>query len=206
MAISRPAKTSMPPKPNCPIPYPGYPVYRPERGWNYQRSGQGGPGRSVSASELFRNLRPAVPSVGSEHARAGVGRRLGRLNGLEGYPVLMDNRDNNLGTPRTYYMNNRWTPDHPDSRFPRVWTGSSPNAVLSDVWLSNAAYFRIKTLQVGYTIPKIGKNINNFRLYLNAQDAFTFTRWEGLDPERDGGNGGYPRMATYSIGLRFTIL
>ncbi|SFW18161.1 TonB-linked outer membrane protein, SusC/RagA family [Sinomicrobium oceani] len=136
----------------------------------------------------------------------GVGRRLGRLNGLEGYPVLMDNRDNNLGTPRTYYMNNRWTPDHPDSRFPRVWTGSSPNAVLSDVWLSNAAYFRIKTLQVGYTIPKIGKNINNFRLYLNAQDAFTFTRWEGLDPERDGGNGGYPRMATYSIGLRFTIL
>lgn len=136
----------------------------------------------------------------------GVGRRLGRLNGMEGYPVLMDGGDNNLGTPRTYYMNNRWTPDNPDSRFPRVWTGASSNAVLSDVWLSNAAYFRVKTLQLGYTVPNIGKNIRNFRVYLNAQDAFTFTRWEGLDPERDGGNGSYPRMATYSIGLRFTIL
>ncbi|MGS2761178.1 SusC/RagA family TonB-linked outer membrane protein [Sinomicrobium sp. M5D2P9] len=136
----------------------------------------------------------------------GVGRRLGRLNGMEGFPVLMDGGDNNLGTPRTYYMDNRWTPDNPDSRFPRVWTGASSNAVLSDVWLSNAAYFRVKTLQLGYTIPNIGKNIRNFRVYLNAQDALTFTRWEGLDPERDGGNGSYPRMATYSIGLRFTIL
>ncbi|MGS2741867.1 TonB-dependent receptor [Sinomicrobium sp. M5D2P17] len=136
----------------------------------------------------------------------GVGKRLGRLNGMEGYPVLMDGGDNNLGTPRTHYMNNRWTPDNPDSRFPRVWTGASSNAVLSDVWLSNAAYFRVKTLQLGYTIPKIGKNIQNFRVYLNAQDAFTITKWEGLDPERDGGNGSYPRMATYSIGLRFTIL
>ncbi|MBC9796559.1 TonB-dependent receptor [Sinomicrobium weinanense] len=136
----------------------------------------------------------------------GVGKRTGRLNGLEGYPVLMDGRDNDLGTPRQYYMDNRWTPDNPNSRFPRVWTGASANAVLSDVWLSNAAYFRIKTLQLGYTIPEIGKSIRNLRIYINAQDAITFTNWEGLDPERDGGNGNYPRMATYSLGLKLTIL
>src|SRR5690606_5505580 len=86
----------------------------------------------------------------------GVGQRTGRLNGMEGYPVMMDGSSNSLGTPREFYMENRWTPQTPDSRFPRVWTGSSSNAVLSDVWLSEAAFFRIKTIQLGYSIPKLG--------------------------------------------------
>ncbi|SEN28009.1 TonB-linked outer membrane protein, SusC/RagA family [bacterium A37T11] len=136
----------------------------------------------------------------------GVGRRTGWINGLEGYPVLMDGNNNSLGTPRQDYMDNRWTPQTPNSRFPRVWTGASSNAVLSDVWLSNAAFFRIKTIQLGYTIPKVTSGIQQLRIYLNAQDAFTFTKWEGLEPERNGGNGYYPRMAIYSIGLRATIL
>lgn len=136
----------------------------------------------------------------------GVGERTGRLNGLEGYPVLMDGGDNSLGTPRQYYMDNRWTPENPNARFPRVWTGNSSNANLSNVWLSDASFFRIKTLQVGYTFPKLSNSIRNFRVYLNAQDAITFTNWEGLEPERNGGNGSYPRMATFSLGIKATIL
>lgn len=139
----------------------------------------------------------------------GVGKRTQRIKGLEAFPVLMDGSENSMGTPRQYYMDNRWTPDNPNSRFPRVWTGSTPNAVLSDVWLSDASYFRIKTLQLGYTIKNVGKSIRNLRLYVNAQDAITFTKWEGLEPEREdnhAGNGGYPRMATYSFGIKATIL
>jgi hypothetical protein len=117
----------------------------------------------------------------------------------------MDGSSNALGKPRKYYVANRWTPNTPNSRFPRVWTGSSANAYLSDVWLSNAAYFRIKTLQLGYTIPTLGRSIKNVRFYINAQDAFTFTNWEGFDPEKDGSNGSYPRMAIYSVGLSATI-
>ncbi|HLT07444.1 MAG TPA: SusC/RagA family TonB-linked outer membrane protein [Cyclobacteriaceae bacterium] len=135
----------------------------------------------------------------------GVGKRTGRLSGQEGYPVLMDGSNNSLGAPRKEYMENRWTPNNPNSRFPRVWTGASSNAVLSDVWLSDASFFRIKMLQVGYTFDNLGRNIRNIRLYANAQDAFTFTKWEGLEPERNGGNGNYPRMATYSIGIRASI-
>lgn len=136
----------------------------------------------------------------------GVGKRTGRLAGMEGYPVLMDGTNNNLGSPRQYYMDNRWTPENPNSRFPRVWTGNSSNAVLSDVWLSDASFFRVKTMQVGYTFPTLGNSIRNFRVYFNAQDAITFTNWEGLEPERNGGNGTYPRMATFSIGIKATIL
>ena len=118
----------------------------------------------------------------------------------------MDGSSNSLGAPRQEYMDNRWTPENQNSRFPRVWTGSSTNAVLSDVWLSDASFFRIKTIQVGYTIPRIGNHIRNIRIYMNAQDAITFTKWEGLEPERNGGNGNYPRMSSFSLGFKATIL
>lgn len=135
----------------------------------------------------------------------GVGKRTSRLNGQEGYPILVDGSSNALGAPRQEYADNRWTAENPNSRFPRVWTGASTNTFLSDVWLSDASFFRIKMLQIGYTFPKWGKNIRNIRMYINAQDAFTFTKYEGLEPERNGGNGNYPRMATYSFGIRATI-
>ena len=135
----------------------------------------------------------------------GVGKRLGRLGGMEGYPVLVDGATNALGAPRQYYADNRWTPENPNSRFPRVWTGASTNTYMSDVWLSDASFFRFKMIQLGYTFPKIGSAIRNLRVYVNAQDALTITKWEGLEPERNGGNGRYPRMAIYSLGFKATF-
>lgn len=137
----------------------------------------------------------------------GIGKRDGWLNGIDGaYPVIMDGSSNSLGTPRVEVMENRWTPENPNSRFPRVWAGSSANAYLSDVYMSDASYFRIQTLQIGYTFPKLTKGISNLRVYFNAQDFLTFTKWEGLEPERiNCGNGSYPRMATYSIGFKVTL-
>src|SRR5690606_919227 len=110
-----------------------------------------------------------------------------------------------LGAPRQEYADNRWPPGNPNSRFPRAWTGSRTNTFLSDVWLSDASFFRIKMLQLGYTYPKSGNTFRNVRVYGNAQDAITSTTFEGLEPERNGGNGNYPRMATYSFGIRATI-
>lgn len=143
----------------------------------------------------------------------GVGKRTARIVGQEAFPVYMDGDSNAKGAPRQYYADNRWTPETPNSRFPRVWTGSTTNDHLSDLWLSDASYFRVKMLQLGYTFPKVGKNIKNVRVYFNAQDVFTFTKFEGLEPERgwsnsirNQGNGSYPRMATYSFGVNFTIL
>ncbi|MCW8311221.1 SusC/RagA family TonB-linked outer membrane protein [Sphingobacterium sp. InxBP1] len=136
----------------------------------------------------------------------GVGKRTGRLAGQEAYPVYVDGNSNDLGAPRVEYVADHWTPENPNSRFPRLWTGSSPNTLLSNIWLSNAAFFRVKSLQLGYTFPSIGKSVKNLRIYVNAQDMFTLTEWEGLDPERIGsGNGNYPRMATYSFGLSASI-
>lgn len=135
----------------------------------------------------------------------GVGKRTGRLGGMEGYPVHVDGGTNNLGAPRQYYADNRWTPENLNSRFPRVWNGASTNTYLSDVWLSDASFFRFKMIQLGYTFPKIGSSIRNVRIYVNAQDAITITKWEGLEPERNGGGGRYPRMAVFSVGLKASM-
>ena len=66
----------------------------------------------------------------------GVGKRVGRLGGQEGFSVFVDGGSTNLGAPRQYYVDNRWTPETPNSRFPRVWTGTSTNTYLSDVWIT----------------------------------------------------------------------
>ncbi|MDD4659751.1 MAG: TonB-dependent receptor, partial [Massilibacteroides sp.] len=139
----------------------------------------------------------------------GVGKRDGAILGLEGQPVIVDGSTNALGTPRRQYLEGRWTSDNPNSRFPRMWSGISSNsAQLSDVWMSDASYFRIRSLQIGYTFDKkiFSKSLSNLRIYANAENFLTITNWEGLEPERiRGGNGVYPMMATYSLGIQATF-
>lgn len=136
----------------------------------------------------------------------GVGKRDGSILGLEGQPVINDGNTNTLGTPRKQYMEGRWTPENPNSRYPRMWTGNSPNSFLSSVWMSDASYFRLKSLQIGYTFRRVTKGVSNLRVYANAENFLTITNWEGLEPERiRGGNGTYPMMATYSLGVQATF-
>lgn len=136
----------------------------------------------------------------------GVGKRDGSILGLEGQPVINDGSTNALGTPRKQFMEGRWTPENRDSRFPRMWSGASPNSYLSDVWMSDASYFRFKSLQLGYTFKKVTKGISNIRVYGNAENFLTITNWEGTEPERiRGGSGSYPMMATYSLGVQVTF-
>ena len=88
-------------------------------------------------------------------------------------------------------------------------------------WSSSAlvfdgSYFKIKQLQLGYTLPKsITKKvfIENLRAYVSLDDFFTFTSYPGLDPEiasRSGNNvgldaGAYPTMRKMTFGLNVTF-
>lgn len=79
-----------------------------------------------------------------------------------------------------------------------------------DVWIPNAAYLRLKSLEIGYTIPrniiqKVG--LSNVRIFLNGFNLLTFCRKElkQADPEREerdwNANAAYPLMKTYNIGF-----
>src|SRR5690606_12678206 len=109
------------------------------------------------------------------------------------------------GVPTTFYDGRYWTPERTDARFPRLNTNPTVNKLSSDFWFQNGAYLRVKYIQLGYnvkksTLRKIG--VSGVRVYLNAQNPFTFTSVELTDPESRGNQRTYSITKLYSIGAR----
>lgn len=85
----------------------------------------------------------------------------------------------------------------------------------TDLWLENGSYLRLKSISLGYTLPKAilaRMRISNLRFYISAQNLFTLTKYSGYDPEIGGGinkrgmdMGNYPIFATYSAGLNLSF-
>lgn len=109
----------------------------------------------------------------------------------------------------------RWQGVGTSNTFPRLVQGD-PNknfANPSTFHLTSGAYMRIKTMQVGYQLPKnvvqkIG--LNNLRVYFGANNLFTFTQYSGYDPEIGGGSYGidrgfYPQARTFMAGVNVGI-
>jgi TonB-dependent starch-binding outer membrane protein SusC len=81
---------------------------------------------------------------------------------------------------------NRWTPENPSGTMPRAIAGDpAGNNRNSDRWIEDADFFRLKTLQLGYTLPDnlLGSGVRGTRVYLSATNLLTFTGYSGLDPE-----------------------
>ena len=71
---------------------------------------------------------------------------------------------------------------------------------MSDYYLYDASFLRVKTIQLGYTIPKNLIPKVRIRAYCNLENFFTITSYPGMDPEMDG-DVGYPILKTVSFGL-----
>ncbi len=100
----------------------------------------------------------------------------------------------------------RWTPDNPNGKYPRLYSGGNGNYVGSDYWLRNGAFWRIKHITLGYNLSKrlldIAK-MQQFRFYVSVVNAFTKSNYEpGFDPEVSNTNGAfYPIMRTFTAGV-----
>lgn len=80
----------------------------------------------------------------------------------------------------------RWTPQNTNTNVPKVSLDDrNGNRRISTRWLEDGSYLRIRNITLGYTFKNLLKNnaIGNVRLYLTVQNAFTFTKYPGLDPE-----------------------
>lgn len=137
----------------------------------------------------------------------GVGQRKVWLRGesVEAF------HNNNEGPVFGFHID-RWTPENPDASYPRLTVGaeSANNAAKSNFWIENAAYLRLKNVQLGYTLPSKLTNklsISRLRIYTSIQNALTFCDMKGgWDPETtDGGGRIYPVNRTYSIGLNLNF-
>lgn len=111
----------------------------------------------------------------------------------------------------SYEMHNDyWTPENPNAALPRHYAGSGHNYKTSDHWLQNAAYMRMKNLQLGYSFKKELLNkagIERLRIYFSGENLFEFSKLnKNFDPELTDANGFvYPIMRNFSFGVNLTF-
>jgi len=100
----------------------------------------------------------------------------------------------------------RWTPENPNASYPRLTFNETNNYQVSDFWMINGAYLRLKNLALGYSLPKNitdKLSVKNLRVNLSGQNILTFDKYlSGFDVETPtGGVGRYPIVKVYSVGL-----
>ncbi len=99
-----------------------------------------------------------------------------------------------------------WTPENTGAKYPRILNkdDGTHNYQYSDYWMINAGYFRMKNLQIGYTIPREilrPAGFDRVRVYFSANNLFTVSDFvPGMDPESEK-SVSYPFARTYSFGL-----
>jgi hypothetical protein len=113
--------------------------------------------------------------------------------------------------PPQFYYGQTWNEDRQDAYYPRLTHGDIRhwNYQASTMQKINAAYVRLKNIQIGYTLPKsllqkIG--IERTRFYVSGQDLFEIHGVKGgWDPESDTGGFNYPFQRYYSFGIDLTF-
>ena len=116
-------------------------------------------------------------------------------------------------------LTDSWTPEHTDAKYPRLDINDNYSHAISSFYVENGSYVRLRTLQVGYNVPqRFSRWLAASRVYLQAENLFTFTGYDGLDPALPAANvfgpagdirdqyrgvdrGTYPSNRTFSIGL-----
>jgi TonB-linked SusC/RagA family outer membrane protein len=119
--------------------------------------------------------------------------------------------ENNGSNTAYEYLDNRWTPENQDAKYPRAtpspYTNNTPG---STFWTHNAGYLRLKTAIIGYSLPntitnKIG--IAGVRLSLTTQNLFTLSKIKHVDPEMGSRlrETAYPVMKNTTFGIDITF-
>ena len=123
-------------------------------------------------------------------------------------------------------LQNSWTPTNQNAKYPRLDVNDSYSYALSSYYIENGSYTRLRTLQLGYRIPDtspfVGRILAGARVYLQGDNLFTITKYDGLDPALPAQNvtgaagdirdqfrgvdqGTYPSNKIFSIGLTTTF-
>jgi TonB-linked SusC/RagA family outer membrane protein len=133
------------------------------------------------------------------------------------YPFVNENRGNVLSIVNS--QENRWTPasysgnpatENPNARFPRLTYGNNVNNNRnSTFWLADASFLRLKTLEIGYTLPeKLVEKLamTNLRISVIGDNLHVWDKVKLFDPEQASSNGAvYPLTRSYTLVLRISF-
>lgn len=113
------------------------------------------------------------------------------------------------------WMLGRWTGEGTSNKYPRLALNNDANWMLSDLYVCDGSYLRLKNISLGYTVPrslthKIG--VERFRVYVMADNLVTWTKYWGFDPEIASGGtslgidkGVYPQARTWTVGFNISF-
>ncbi|PWG81755.1 SusC/RagA family TonB-linked outer membrane protein [Pararcticibacter amylolyticus] len=113
-----------------------------------------------------------------------------------------------------FLVENAYSIDNPNGTFPRITLSSTThggdNGLASTFWFRNGRYVRLKSAQLGYSIPKkiLSKiGVERFRLFVEGSNIFTISGLpKGIDPESPGVNNGYyPQQKVFTGGVSLTF-
>ena len=112
----------------------------------------------------------------------------------------------------------RWHGEGTSNTMPRLTVGQVADQWVSTRYMQNADYFKIQNITLGYDVTKLWKSspFSQLRVYVQAQNLYTFTGYTGVDPEVGSAGGGsswargidvglYPTARTYIVGASITL-
>jgi len=109
-------------------------------------------------------------------------------------------------------FDNRWTPETAETAtLPRASMGSlSNNSQVSDLWIRDASYLRLKNIRIGYNIKSQALEnlgVKRLNVFIAGQNVLTFDKLKILDPESrtTALNPGYPIVSVYNLGLNLSF-
>lgn len=140
----------------------------------------------------------------------GAGKSNFFINGFTVYPFINGEWGNIL---QEVADGNRWilgVNEDPNAEYPRLsYGGNANNYRPSTYWQRNGSYLRLKTLEMGYTLPKVLTtkiHLEKVRFHLIGQNLLTFSKFKLWDPEMGSSNGQkYPLGKTVTVGLTVNI-
>lgn len=115
------------------------------------------------------------------------------------------------GRPFSTEMLNRWTPENKVTDVPKLTTVQTNWTSVSDRFLYDASYARLKTLNISYNLPKSlmdKAHLNNVLIYVQGENLFTIYNHQGLDPEQSVGGTTYyryPAIKSISAGINLSF-
>lgn len=152
------------------------------------------------------NFSMAYKNLDVSMAFQGVGSQKVRL-----HPYMVRPLEGDWATAQTHIDGKYWSPFNTDAQnaaaiYPRISsTSRTADYAMSDFWLFNGRYFRMKNVTVGYTMPEKWMSkifIKSARVYVAANDLFCINKYpKGWDPEMPASGCGYPITSSVLFGL-----
>ena len=119
---------------------------------------------------------------------------------------------------RSDLLANSWTPQNLNAKYPRLDVTDNASSAISSFYVKDGSYTRLRNMQVGYTLPNAARYLPGARVYVQGDNLFTKTNYDGLDPSLPAANvtgaagdirdqymgvdrGAYPSNRVFSVGI-----